>query len=168
MEQDAYQIAPATRGFRRPGVDAHRVRRSNCECAGTDLHHICRRQVIERLAFFDSDAFDSSLASALGSNPNQLEVTFPGNTRVNQMPPRVNAWLTQVQKNNGTVVAKDPANPRRGFLGRGMIADVIDLISWYRERSQRQAQLATADNYNATLLYDSKSGVLKNIVFSRK
>ena len=124
--------------------------------------------VTERLAFFDSDAFDTSLAGALGSNPNQLEVTFPGNTQINQMPPRLNAWLTQVQKSNGSVVAKDPANPNRGFLGLGMIADVIDLISWYRERSQRQAQLATADNYNATLLYDSKSGTLKNIVFSRK
>jgi hypothetical protein len=124
--------------------------------------------VSERLAFFDSDAFDASLANALASNPHELQLTFPGNTQLNQMPPRVNAWLTQVQKNNGTVVAKDPANPSRGFLGLGMIADVIDLISWYRERSQRQTQLATADNYNATLLYDSKSGVLKDIVFSRK
>ena len=47
-------------------------------------------------------------AYALASNPNQLEVTFPGNTQVNQMPPRVNAWLTQVQKNNGTVVSWGP------------------------------------------------------------
>jgi len=122
------------------------------------------------LAFFDADAFDSSLATALSSGAKDVHVTFAGTTSVNAMPPRVNAWLTEVKKSDGQVVARDPsgAADSRGLLGLGMIADIIDLVTWYNQRKEREAQLATANNYNATVMYDSHTGSLEELVFERR
>ena len=121
------------------------------------------------LAFFDSDAFDTSLASAL-SKSQDVRITFAGTTSVNSMPPRINAWLAEVKKSDGQVVAKDPADTTgsRGLLGLGMIADLIDLVTWYNERKEREAQLATVNDFNATVDYDSKTGSLRDLVFERR
>jgi hypothetical protein len=121
------------------------------------------------LAFFDSDAFDTSLAGAL-SKSQDVRITFAGTTSVNAMPPRVNAWLAEVKKSDGQVVAKDPADTTgsRGLFGLGMIADLIDLVTWYNERKEREAQLATVNDFNATVNYDSKTGSLRDLVFERR
>ena len=50
------------------------------------------------LTFFDSDAFDSTLATALSSGQKDVHITFAGTTSVNQMPPRINAWLAEVKR----------------------------------------------------------------------
>ncbi len=120
------------------------------------------------LAFFDSDAFDSSLATSLSSGAKDVHVTFAGTTSVNAMPPRINAWLAEVKKTDGMVTAKDPADTSRGLLGLGMIADLIDLVTWYSERKERESQLATVNDYNATVMYDSKTGSLRELVFDRR
>jgi len=120
------------------------------------------------LAFFDSDAFDSSLASTLSSGVHDVHVTFAGTTSVNAMPPRINAWLAEVKKSDGQVTAKDPNDNSRGLLGLGMIADLIDLVTWYTERKEREAQLATVNDFNATVMYDSKTGSLRELVFDRR
>ena len=62
------------------------------------------------IAFFDSDAFDSSLAGVLSTRAKDVHVTFAGTTSVNAMPPRINAWLAEVKKSDGQVVAKDPTD----------------------------------------------------------
>jgi hypothetical protein len=100
-----------------------------------------------------------------------VRITFAGTTSVNAMPPRINAWLAEVQKSDGQVIAKDPENANtdsRGLFGLGMIADLIDLVTWYNERKEREAQLATVNNYNATVLYDSKTGSLEGLVFEQR
>jgi hypothetical protein len=122
------------------------------------------------LAFYDSDAFDSSLAGVLSTKVNDVHITFAGTTSVNAMPPRINAWLAEVKKSDGQVVAKDPtdATGSRGLLGLGMIADLIDLVTWYTERKEREAQLATVNDFNATVMYDAKTGSLRELVFERR
>ena len=122
------------------------------------------------LAFYDSDAFDSSLAQALSSGTKDVHVTFAGTTNVNAMPPRINAWLAEVKKSNGDVVAKDPADPNgsRGLLGLGMIADIVDLVTWYQQRKEREAQLATANSYNALVMYNAQTGSLRELVFEQR
>ncbi len=120
------------------------------------------------LAFFDADAFDSSLSNDFASDAQQVHVTFAGTTSINAMPPRINAWLTAIQKSDGEVKAKDPNNPQRGFLDLGMITGIFDLFQWYHERKERQARFDRVRNYNATVLFDSQGGQVKEIVFQRR
>ena len=123
------------------------------------------------LVFFDADAFDSSLGQTFADQPKSVHVAFAAPTSLNAIPPRINVWLTEIKKSNGHIemAAEDPkAGPGRRGLGISMIFDIIDAVMTFQERQARAHQLATADTYDATIVYDKKTGIAKEVLFERR
>lgn len=126
----------------------------------------------QKIVFFDSDAFDNNLAAVFKDRAEEVRVAFAGPTSVNALPKRMNVWLSEVQKSDGTVTAVDPnAAPASGAtrgLGIGLIFDLIDFVTTLQSRQAAAARLALAHAYDARILYDSVTGNAREVVFVRR
>lgn len=122
------------------------------------------------LVFFDSEVFDLSFADVLKEGDDQIHVDFAGPTSLNSFPSRMNVWLSEVKKSDGTVTVVDPKQPgeTRGLFGVGIIFDLIDAINTMQERKEQSARLALTHNYNAKIIYDAASGTAREVLFTRR
>lgn len=124
------------------------------------------------LIFFDADVFDSSLGKTFAGKPEAVRVVFAAPTSLNAIPPRINVWLTEIKKSDGRVQMApiDPVAQAQGKRGIGlmMIFDLIDVILTARERIARNSQLSMAHAYDAVIIYDTKTGVAKEVTFQRR
>jgi hypothetical protein len=123
----------------------------------------------EDVTFFDSDAFDKDLGQAMSDHPTELHMAFAGPTNVNQLPARVNTWLSEVQRTDGRVTMRTAeATPSGDRLGPSIIIDLIDMIMTLRDRKAAATMFGQAKQYDAVILYDSHTGLAKEIVFKRR
>jgi hypothetical protein len=126
----------------------------------------------QKLVFFDSDAFDRQLAAMMKDRTTEVHVAFAGPTSINALPPRMNAWLNEVQKSDGQVTAVDPSAPPGGNGTRGfgidLVFDLIDFLTGVENRQAEAERLAQAQAYDARVLYDSATGNAREVVFVRR
>jgi hypothetical protein len=126
------------------------------------------------VTFFDSDSFDTELGQTFADRPRVVRVPFVAPTSPNALPPRINVWLTEVKKGDGTIrlAAADPAARPDSYgvrgLGVGLTFDIIDAIVTPRERRQRASELDGAHHYDATIIYDKNTGAATAILFERR
>ncbi|MEW6266301.1 MAG: hypothetical protein AB1641_24775 [Thermodesulfobacteriota bacterium] len=114
--------------------------------------------------FFDSGAFDRQLSSALRSDPPEITITFLEQVSVNKIPQRLDKWLSQVEHYGGKVELK-----QEGDAGtRGILGAVLDLIIGVYELAKEKIMYGPVEDYNAVIIYEKGSGVIKKVVFTRK
>jgi hypothetical protein len=127
----------------------------------------------QTIVFYDSDVFDLNFAKMLQQQTDEVHVDFAGPTSLNAFPARMNIWLSEVKHSNGDVSVEDPkvtdgTAKTRGIFGVGIIFDIIDTINTMHERKEAAARLAQAHDYDARILYDSTTGVAREVVFTRR
>ncbi|MSP03125.1 MAG: hypothetical protein EXR07_19065 [Acetobacteraceae bacterium] len=124
-----------------------------------------------QLTFFDADAFDLSLSQSLSGKPELVGVAFAAPTSLNALPPRINAWLTEIKRSDGRIrmaaLEPNPGRATRG-LGAGIVFDIVDVIMSAPERRARATRLASVRAYDATIMYDKVTGTAKEVWFLRR
>jgi len=114
------------------------------------------------IAFFDSSPFDSKLSAALKKEPPVVRVEFPAPVTVNEIPERVDKWLSQVEEYGGTVELR-PEDTTRGIIGM-----IIDLIIGSYRLAQEKMLYGPVEDYNAEVWYKKEDGRITKILFVRK
>lgn len=115
------------------------------------------------LTFFDSSAFDTSLADELAKHPDQAVIVPSGPFGPNQIPPRLEKWLAEVSKTGGSVKLKrETAGPPT----RGILSDVVDMSVKSHEEAQLSAMYAHAHDYNVLIIYDGND--VKSVHFIKR
>jgi hypothetical protein len=117
------------------------------------------------LEYIDSDYFDEKLSNALNQKHSKFEVTLLNPFPPDNIPERLDAWLTVIGKSGGKVQTA-PADGERNLIANL----AISLYSAY-QKLKKPLQYKPAQNYNAKLLYRrDKSGkaVIEKVVFMHR
>jgi hypothetical protein len=103
------------------------------------------------LTFFDSVAFDEDLSHTLAKQPNTALVVPSGPFSPNQLPTRLEKWLSVIAKSGGSVklkkVSADP--PSRGFL-----SDMVELSVKSHQDAELSAMYAAVKSYDAIVTFN--------------
>jgi hypothetical protein len=116
------------------------------------------------LEYLDSDYFDNALSTNLNGKHAKIEVAFQTTFSSNNVPSRVDAWLTTIG-NTGGEIKMVPAEGERNIVGL-----MLSLYAVYIE-IQKIVRYLPAQHYNAKLLYrQNKSGeaMIEKIVFTHR
>ena len=112
-----------------------------------------------QISFLDSGSFDNSLSRAMKVELETVEVIPLATISVNELPPRLNKWLTTVSDTGGTVTIA----PKTRMIG-SIISFMVEGFHYLKERML----YAPAKHYNAVVNFDPESGRVKKIIFQRK
>jgi len=126
------------------------------------------QQAVEReVQFFDSDIFDESLSSSLGSGGSEITAKIPDETvRITEkFPKRLDKWLYMVKTNKGAV--RIEAEPASG-AEKGMPGFIGDILTGIYDAIREMILYSPAKNYNATLYYEKRTGQVTRVVFTKK
>ena len=117
------------------------------------------------LDLFDSIAFDFKLSRSLAAKKPVVTVKSIAPFTVNDIPERIDKWLTSVSKYGGKVDLKpDPNYPPSRDLG-GMI---FELFIKAFDLTKEMLMYRYAENYNVDIFYKPGSGEVTRFVFTLK
>ena len=131
---------------------------SGC-CARTAYHPAPGETVPDALDFFDSSAFDHQLNHALSVGHPKVTVTFPAAVTLNNIPPRLDKWLSAVQETGGRVQAAPEPE------GRGILEEIFSFFVRVYERLASACVYAPAEAYDALILYAKDTGMVTRVLF---
>jgi len=94
--------------------------------------------------YFYSTAFDESLSNAMKQTDDQIEVSVLTPFSSNNVPERLDTWLTVIKENGGNVNTEPAENERN------VIAIALTLYSVY-QLVKKTVRYFPAKHYNATL-----------------
>ncbi|MES2148815.1 MAG: hypothetical protein V4508_03385 [Pseudomonadota bacterium] len=118
------------------------------------------------VTFLDSKLFDNMLSKELSSDKDTVEVNITGRMTLNNIPGRVDAWITAVGESGElTLKPSDPALKPKFILG------LIPIVYSFIKQSSAERNLDPVKKYNASIIYHiDKAGesVIDRIVFVRK
>jgi len=119
-----------------------------------------------QVTFFDSRLFDSSLSKELAGDADVVEVNISGKVSLNNIPTRMDQWLTTVGENGELTLKQAEPQLKAKFIGA--IAPVV--FAMIKQFSVERT-LDPAKKYNATIQYvvdrNGESSIEK-IVFTKK
>jgi len=104
----------------------------------------------EDVTFFDSVSFDRELADQLAHRPDQSIVVPSAPFSPNQIPVRLEKWMSEVSKSGGTVKLQKVAG---GEASRGILADLVDLSVRAHDDSELSEMYAVAKTYDIVVSY---------------
>ena len=107
----------------------------------------------KEITFFDSVAFDKTLADTLAKAPDQALIVPSGPFSPNSLPPRLEKWLGVVAKSGGSVKLKKEL-PNEGPATRGVLSDVVELSVKSRQDAEIEAMYTAAKSYNALVTFN--------------
>lgn len=116
--------------------------------------------------YADLDGFDRSLSSNLRGTPTDVTVKFVAPTTVNEIPTRMDKWLSVVEKNGGKVQAAP--DPEIAVASRGLITDVVSLAVGAYNLAKEKILYGPSKEYNAMVYYEPGTGRITRVVFRRK
>jgi hypothetical protein len=114
--------------------------------------------------YSNSGSFDDKLSTNMSGKHAKIEVAFPTPFSSSDIPSRVDAWLTAIQKTGGEVKTEAVEGER------GISDVVISLYGVYQE-IQKIVRYLPAQHYNAKLLYRQNEGeeaMVEKIVFTHR
>ena len=112
--------------------------------------------------FIDSKIFDRKLRKMMKARPERIAIDFAQQPSPNDLPERLDAWLTAVEKHGGTVEI-EPSEPTRG------LASVLVYLAGAAFRAVKQkSQYAATKNYDAVIYYSLRTGLVERVVFQHK
>jgi len=119
--------------------------------------------VQKEVQFLDSFSFDRKLSASLGAKQPQVEVLFPATITLNNIPERMDKWLSKVEKFGGTVEIQAEPEP-----GRGLITEIFSLFVKAYEAAEEALIYGSAKEYNVVIHYRAATGIITRVCFVRK
>lgn len=113
--------------------------------------------------FLDSFSFDRKLSASLGAGQPQVDVLFPAVITLNNIPERMDKWLSKVEKFGGKVEIQAEPEP-----GRGIITEIFSLFIKIYEAAEEKLVYDPAKNYNVLVRYKAASGIITRVSFLSK
>ncbi|MFW6256485.1 MAG: hypothetical protein ACOC54_06655 [Candidatus Sumerlaeota bacterium] len=120
-------------------------------CGGPKVTVIDPESSTPTLQFLDTGSFDRTLAGYLKGVPEAVSITFVGDVTTNNIPDRMQSWLTKVEKYDGQVKAEpDPEISKdRSIIIGAAIAGVTLAYKYYDYETTRR-MYKTSENYDVT------------------
>ena len=113
------------------------------------------------IEFIDLDLFDISLTENMRQQSGLVTVTFPNQpTTVNQIPDRLQRWLSAVHVHGGGVKVET----KEGYVQKDIGTVVALMVSAYK-LAVKAVPVVLSKNYKAVIVTDS--GVVERIDFQR-
>ena len=119
--------------------------------------------VLAELNFLDSFSFDRKLSASLGAGQQLVEVFFPATITLNNIPERMDKWLSKVEKFGGTVEIQAEQEQARGF-----VSEILGFFVKLYEMAEEGIIYAPAKNYNVLIHYKASTGIITRMSFLRK
>ncbi|PCI40516.1 MAG: hypothetical protein COA73_15655 [Candidatus Hydrogenedentota bacterium] len=116
----------------------------------------------KEVTFLDLSGFDEDLSMNLGDRNKNVVVVAPAKFSLNNIPERLEKWLSAVKDSGGKVQAKEE---KTTVATRGILGALIDLTVSAVKAKKGLDQLETAENYNVLLTYDKQTGQVKDVLF---
>jgi len=113
--------------------------------------------------FMDTTGFDYKLSASLEAKQEQVDVLFPAVITLNNIPERMDKWLSKVEKFGGKVEIQ--AEPE---TGRGIITEIFSIFIKAFEAAEEKLIYAPAKDYNVLISYKAKTGFITRMTFVRK
>lgn len=117
----------------------------------------------EVVTFVDTVVFDQRLASAMSYGMETITVTLLTSCSINEIPTRLGHWLNVIADKGGRVEL-EPKTEKSLALLFGLFSVLPATYKFLRQ----EFKYGVAGNYNATIHYQSESGMVKKIVFFKK
>jgi hypothetical protein len=119
--------------------------------------------VLKELPFTDTTGFDYRLSASLEARQERVDVFFPALITLNNIPERIDKWLSQVEKFGGKVEIQ--AEPE---AGRGLITELFSIFIKAFEVAEERLIYAPAKDYNVLITYKANTGIITKMAFVRK
>ncbi|MDD0815820.1 hypothetical protein PSQ39_14375 [Curvibacter sp. HBC28] len=124
------------------------------------------------MPFLDLPRFDTALAAALNAAQPQVDVTFYSKVSPNQLPQRLQKWLTAIEQSGGSLeVAPPPGDlaPRNPVLLLGLLGGLWSTLKAWGEIKESHMLQAAAGHHVTLQLNRSADGeiVIERLVFHR-
>lgn len=123
--------------------------------------------------FMDSVMFDNKLAGEMEKKNDKIEISVTGKVSINQMPPRLDRWLTRVsERGDVSVKPVEPVvAPTKSIF---LLAPLFSIFNngkdtWGKMSAERA--LARSEDYNATVYCETAPDgemTIKKVVLTRK
>lgn len=121
----------------------------------------------QELTFFDSSIFDDRLSDSLRKSPNEVVVVPAERFGLNQIPPRMQQWLSAVSASGGAVDAVPASTADFRGLPTGLVGLAKELYEVARDAIREKRTYGPASGYDATLVYDDETGIVTRVSFVR-
>ncbi len=126
------------------------------------------------VTFIDTQKFDSDLTASLESIKKPVEVTFFNPVSPNEIPPRMEKWLSLVEKSGGKINISTPANeptPKNPALIFGLFSGLWNAIKMYRTETAGKSMedAVKGRDANITLARNPQGNLfIQKIVFDER
>lgn len=118
---------------------------------------------LKEVQFMDTTGFDYKLSASLEAKQQSVDVLFPAVITLNNIPGRIDKWLSVVEKFGGKVEIQAEPEP-----GRGLITEIFSIFIKAFEAAEEKLLFASAQDYNVLISYKAKTGIVTKMTFMRK
>jgi hypothetical protein len=118
---------------------------------------------LKEVQFLDTTGFDYKLSASLEARQESVDVLFPAVITLNNIPERMDKWLSRVEKFGGKVEIRAEPEP-----GRGIITEIFSLFIKAFEVAEEKLIFAPAKDYNVLISYKAQTGIITRMTFLRK
>lgn len=144
-------------------------------CASKSVPNGCK-DLESDLNYYDSATFDSRLSRSLSCKPDKIKINIPTPEYTRAIPKRLDNWLAAVDESGGEVkVVKDPNRESEyavksfdGGLIVGILFDMVEIAKIAYQAIEDRVLYGPAKGYDATIYYEDGTGMITEVVFSRK
>jgi len=117
----------------------------------------------KQIELFDSEIFDYKLGLSLRRQLVSVEVKVIAPFNANDIPHRIEKWLSAVKEYGGEVSLQ--VDPDIRATKKGLISELIDLIIVAYASSKKALLYKAASNYDATVFYNVNDGSITRVIF---
>lgn len=118
----------------------------------------------QALTFIDLKLFDAKLSQELNSGKDRVEVEMSGKVPLNDIPERIDKWVSRVGEHGNVEVREVPRT-------RMVIFSLLPMLFSAFQSTSEDRMLEPAKNYNASILYRREANgdtTIERVVFTRK
>jgi hypothetical protein len=127
----------------------------------------------DKLSFLDISKFDRELSDALRASHEEVEVNFYDKVNPNNVPDRIQKWMSKVEADGGKILVKSPPNEpvtRNPVAALSLVSNLITSIKGLSKfNSERIYESAKGRDAVISLERNSKGEVvIKTIKFVKR
>ncbi len=116
---------------------------------------------LEHVVYIDVTKFDDDLADSTHAQLDKITITTIAPISINQIPPRLEKWLTFMQDRDGKIEFE----PKLKVKAIGWMLGVLPTIFY---RIKNEILYGAIGYYNAKIFYNFESGEIDKIEFIKK
>jgi len=124
------------------------------------------------IPFLDLPRFDKELAQALNAGQAEVGVSFYGKVTPNDVPMRLQKWLTAIEQSGGRLDVSPPPGdvaPRNPVLLLGLVSGLWSALKTWGEIKESQVLQAAAGHQARLVLNKTEGGevFIERVVFEK-